>query len=400
MKRITPRIVAALLTFVIGVGAAAAIVRTHHTEPPHTTTPHDPPRTEPGAGPALELVFVLDTTGSMGGLIDGAKQRIWGIVNEVMQSPTRPAVRVGLVAYRDEGDEYVTQVLLLTSDLDRVYTTLMDYRAGGGGDRAENVRRALADGVSRAGWSQTSDQVAQILFLVGDAPPHDDYANDPDTLETTKLAVSRGMTVNTIQCGDAADTRHVWQQIAARGEGKYFAIAQDGGVQTISTPYDERLAELAARLGSTYTPYGGGTGTAGREYRAEMSARQGAAETKVATAAPIAAQAERAFNKALNRDAYAGDLLQSIENGTIKLAEAKPEELPDDLQKLAPAEREKEISRRLDERKKIREEIVSLSKKRDAFIAAERGKRTGGQAGFDAAVAAALKEQLAKKRIK
>ena len=53
----------------------------------------------------LEMVFVLDTTGSMGGLIEGAKQRIWGIINEVMQKPTKPRVRVGLVAYRDNGDE-------------------------------------------------------------------------------------------------------------------------------------------------------------------------------------------------------------------------------------------------------------------------------------------------------
>src|SRR3546814_19375662 len=54
----------------------------------------------------LEMVFVLDTTGSMGGLIEGAKQRIWGIINEVMQKPSKPRVRVGLVAYRDNGDEY------------------------------------------------------------------------------------------------------------------------------------------------------------------------------------------------------------------------------------------------------------------------------------------------------
>jgi len=64
----------------------------------------------------LEMVFVLDTTGSMGGLIDGAKQRIWGIVNGVMESPSRPSVRVGLVAYRDRGDAYVTKVLRLTAD--------------------------------------------------------------------------------------------------------------------------------------------------------------------------------------------------------------------------------------------------------------------------------------------
>ena len=64
-----------------------------------------------GGKPTIELVFVIDTTGSMGGLIDGAKQKIWGIVNEVMKSPSKPAVRMGLVAYRDHGDAYITQIL-------------------------------------------------------------------------------------------------------------------------------------------------------------------------------------------------------------------------------------------------------------------------------------------------
>ena len=111
----------------------------------------------------LEIVFVLDTTGSMQGLIDGAKQRIWGIINDVMQKPSKPRVRVGLVAYRDNGDEYVTKLLAITEDLDKVYTTLMDYRADGGGDTPENVRKALAD-VRNGGWATSRNGLAQIVY--------------------------------------------------------------------------------------------------------------------------------------------------------------------------------------------------------------------------------------------
>jgi len=396
MKRHSLRIAAAFLTFVVGVSATLALVRDAHVAPPPA---------QPGAGSGadekvLEMVFVLDTTGSMGGLIEGAKQRIWGIVNEVMQSPASPSVRVGLVAYRDMGDSYVTQVLPLTNDLDKVYTTLMDYQAGGGGDWAENVRRGLADGVNRAGWSPGSSQAARIIFLVGDAPPHDDYRNEPDTLATTAEAVRAGMIVNTVQCGDAADTRRAWQEIARRGEGQYFAIAQDGGVQTIETPYDARLSELGGQLGATIMAYGGGGGSKGKSYREGIAATQIASENKVTTSAPAVARAERAVNKALNKDAYIGDLLQAVENGSVKLAEVKDEDLPGDLQKLAPAERGKEVEKRLAERKKVREEIVALSKKRDEFIAAERKKTSGGKAGFDTAVATALKEQMSRKGIK
>ncbi|HYY98355.1 MAG TPA: VWA domain-containing protein [Pyrinomonadaceae bacterium] len=403
MKRLFFRITTAVLTFVVGVGAASALIRVNENVPP----PPDPayndwpvPEKPSDGGKTLEMVFVLDTTGSMGGLIEGAKQRIWGIINEVMQTPAHPAVRVGLVAYRDHGDQYVTQILPVTNDLDKVYTTLMDYRADGGGDGPEDVRQALADGVRKAGWSKPSADTAQVVFLVGDAPPHEDYAQEPDTLATTAAAVKTGMTVNTIQCGADDDTREVWQSIARRGEGRFFAIAQDGGVASVATPYDARLSELAGKLGSTYLAYGGGAGAAGAAYRSEAAKRQADDEAKVAGAAPVAAQAERAYNKALNRDAYVGDLLQSIENGSAKLADVKAEDLPDELQKLTPDERSKEVERRLAERRKIREEIVSLSKQRDEYAAAERRKSSGGQAGFDSAVASALKEQMARKGIK
>ena len=78
----------------------------------------------------------------------------------------------------------------------------------------------------------------------------------------------------------------------------------------------------------------------------------------------------------------------------------KAEDLPADLQKLSPDERQKEVERRLAERQKLRDEIVSLKKQRDDYIAAERKKHSGSQTGFDAAVAAALKAQMAKKGIK
>ena len=340
----------------------------------------------------LEMVFVVDTTGSMGGLIDGAKQKIWGIINEVMQKQSRPRVRVGLVAYRDLGDAYVTKITPITEDLDKVYTELMAYRADGGGDTPENVRKALSEGVKKAGWAQTKKGLAQIVFLVGDAPPQN-YAQEPDVLETTAEAIRKNMIVNTIQCGNLDGTREIWQNIARRGEGKYFAIAQDGGVQAISTPYDAKLAELAAKLGKTYITYGS-LPVQGRNVSRQMSI-----ESTVTADASVSAQAERANNKALNSFSYDGDLIQEIENESLKLEDVKEADLPDELKKLPIAERKKEVEKRLADRKKIRAEILDLSKKRDEFIAAAR-KKAGVKNGFDEVVAQALREQLLKKGIK
>jgi len=347
----------------------------------------------PNERKTLEMVFAIDTTGSMGGLIEGAKQRIWGIVNEVMQSESRPNVRIGLVAYRDRGDRYITEVFPVTDNLDAVYTTLMDYRAEGGGDTPENVRRALADAVRKAGWSQQSDRIAQVVFLVGDAPPHNDYKDEPDTKSTAVEAKRKGMIVNAIQCGNIEGTKEVWQEIAQYGGGRYFAIPQDSGVVAIVTPYDEKLGALSNQLGGTYLAFGGA------ETRAASRARQAAAEDAVSKAAPMNAQAERAKNKAINSMAYAGDLLQGIENGTVRLEDVKTEELPDELRGLSPAERKQEIEKRQAQRRQVRAEIMQLSKEREEFIKKERAK-SGQRNSFDSVVAEALKTQLAAKGFK
>ena len=394
MNTITFRAGAAVLTFLIGIGLATTLAF-KRTEP--SINPVD----LNNESPTLEMVFVLDTTGSMGGLLEGAKQRIWGIVNEVMQSPSHPAVKIGLVAYRDRGDRYVTQVLPITEDLDKVYTTLMEYEASGGGDAPEDVRRALADGVQKAGWSRSTSRLAQVLFLVGDAPPHNDYQDEEDVLATAGNAMEQGIVVNTIQCGNVSETKQVWESIAERGQGQYFAIPQTGGVQAIATPYDEDLSKLGTKLGGTYLAYGGGAGAEGERFRADARKTAEVSETTVADSAPAEARAMRSINKAVNAKAYIGDLLQNIENGSVKLESVAEADLPEDLKKLSPSERKQEVDKRLAERKEIRNQIMALSKQRTDYIAAQQKKQGGtGQNSFDVAVSTALKQQLAKKGIK
>src|SRR5437867_2798657 len=77
--------------------------------------------------PRVEVVFCLDTTGSMGGLIEAAKQKIWAIANQIASGQPTPDLKVGLVAYRDKGDAYVTQVLDLSDDLDAVHGRLKTF---------------------------------------------------------------------------------------------------------------------------------------------------------------------------------------------------------------------------------------------------------------------------------
>ena len=50
----------------------------------------------PDKKPRIEVCFVLDTTGSMGGLIEGAKQKIWSIANEMISAKPTPELKLGL----------------------------------------------------------------------------------------------------------------------------------------------------------------------------------------------------------------------------------------------------------------------------------------------------------------
>ena len=339
----------------------------------------------------IELVFVLDTTGSMGGMLEGAKTKIWGIVNDVLQrrGAASTQVRVGLVAYRDRGDAYLTKITPLSSNLDEVYAQLMALRAEGGGDGPEDVRSALADALRAAGWSAHATGLSQVMFLVGDAPPHDDYQGVPSTTASARQALRRGILVNTIQCGSMQETTPAWRSIAQAGGGDYFAIAQDGGVDVPATPYDQELARLGEQMGGTYMAFGDAA------HRARKQSGQVAMEASVMAAAPAPARAERALNKALNSAAYdESDLVQKAEARDVDLPKIAEAQLPDALRRLEPAQRQAALDKAVAERKALRERIVALSKQRDAFLAEQQRRKAGPKTGFDAAISEALARQV------
>ncbi len=85
-------------------------------------------------GTQIDVVFAVDTTGSMGGLLDGAKRTVWSIANHIRKSDANANIRIGLVANRDVGDDYITKDFALTTDLDAAFAELSSFQADGGGD--------------------------------------------------------------------------------------------------------------------------------------------------------------------------------------------------------------------------------------------------------------------------
>jgi hypothetical protein len=342
-----------------------------------------------GPKPKVEVVFCLDTTGSMGGLIEGAKQKIWAICNQIAGGKPTPDLKVGLVAYRDRGDEYITRVFDLTDDLDAVHGNLKKFVAAGGGDTPESVNQALDDAVNKVKWS-TDRKTLRIIFLVGDAPPHMDYKDDVKYPVSCKKACEKAIIINTIQCGTDPDCTRVWKDIAAKAEGSYAAIPQAGGVVAIATPFDKRLGEINRELARTTLVYG-----------PAYFRGAGLAKTVEAAKLPDSSAAERAGVIAKRGGKAATyDLLDRIKEGKEKLEKIKEKDLPDELKKLKTTKERKAYLDKLDKRRQeLSKEALGLDKKRAEYIKKELAKKGKGKDSFDSNVLEMLRKQAKKHRI-
>ena len=346
---------------------------------------------KPSQKPKVEVVFCLDTTGSMGGLIEGAKQKIWAISNQIASGKPTPDLKIGLVAFRDKGDAYVTQVHEMTDDLDAVHAKLKTFQAQGGGDIPEHVNAALFDAVHKIKWSP-DNKTLKIIFLVGDAPPHMDYTDDVKYPVTCQEAVKKGIIINTVQCGNDSECTKFWKDIALKSEGSYVNIKQDGGVvATVATPFDKRLGEINTELSRTTLVYGRG------DFRREAGEKKNEARD-LATKAPPGVAAERIGFQAKAGRVAAYDLLEQVKEGKVKLEELKKEELPDELQKLNVKEQKAYLDKLDQTRKDLLKEVQELDKKRADFIAKEQ-ERQKKKGGFDEEVLEMLRKQAKKAKI-
>jgi von Willebrand factor type A domain len=372
---------------VLAAWAASAMPRTRSAALPNhdpidrttgTTTTSPPQVHVPQVAPRVEVVFALDTTGSMSGLIDGAKRKIWSIAQFIAQGQPKPDVRIGLVAYRDVGDAYVTRFYDLSDDLDQVFEHLSSFEAAGGGDTPEHVSKALYEAVYKTSW--TKDQAAlKQIYLVGDAPPHTDYADGYNYLKIAKHAHDLGIHINTIRCGGDPETAMVWNQISNSAAGEYASIDQSGGVRVAATPYDTDLQRLNAALVGTAIGYGRG----GAELRRKAA---GAA----AMPAPAAADRASFFGAKGGAVGGGGDLVRDYEGGSATLGSIAADELPAEMKPMDPAKREAYVKDKLAERNKIQAEINSVAKQRNEWLKKNAAAKPDS---FDAKVEGTLKKQ-------
>ena len=340
------------------------------------------------AAPRIEVCFVLDTTGSMCGLIEGAKLKIWSIANQMVSARPTPQLKIALLGYRDRGDEYIVRRYDLSEDIDAVYANLQKFQAGGGGDTPESVNQALDEAVSKISWSPDRS-VLKIIFLVGDSPPHMDYQDDVKYQVTCTAAIKKDLIINTIQCGANSDTTRIWQDIANLAEGKSVAISQSGDMQLVSTPMDRELSELNVAMGRTLTPYGAVIA------QKAVLAKQIASEA----ALPPAAADRLTYNASTGKSVQGGgDLIDDLKEKRITLTEVKKEDLPASMQNMTAEQRQAFLKAKAEERQKVQIRINDLIKLRQIYIQ-DQLRRQAGKGSFDEQVRAMIIEQAKNKGI-
>ena len=194
---------------------------------------------EPFQDIPLDILFILDTTGSMGEEIDRLKTTIEIINLNLIAHPASPHVRFGMVLYKDRGEEeYLTRVIHLTDDLQRFQTALNSVTASGGGDTPEDLESALRDAMTEIRWSSKG---VRLGFVITDAAPHlSQYAQDYPYTTAARDARLQAVKLFTIGTGG----------LDLMGEYVLRQIAQFTSAKYIFLTYGERGESEGGRTGS------------------------------------------------------------------------------------------------------------------------------------------------------
>ncbi|PKL09003.1 MAG: hypothetical protein CVV51_06080 [Spirochaetae bacterium HGW-Spirochaetae-7] len=183
-------------------------------------------RTVPAPVP-LDVLFVMDTTGSMGEEIERLKSTIEIIYANLAELKPRPLVRFGLVLYKDRGDEYITEIVPFTKDLEAFQAMLEPVDADGGGDGPEDLESALDDAVNKMDWNKDG---LRLAFIVTDAEAHLDYNREYTYIDAANDARARAIKLHTIGTGGLPlEGEYLLRQVAQLTDSKYIFLTYGEG---------------------------------------------------------------------------------------------------------------------------------------------------------------------------
>ena len=335
--------------------------------------------------PLVQMAILLDTSGSMSGLIDQARTELWSVVNEFLaarRDGRRPEVYVALYEYgksslsRKEG--YLRQIVPLTRDLDKISEELFALTTNGGDEYCGWVIRKATEDLA---WSNSPDDL-KVIFIAGNEP----FTQGPvDYREACRAAVAHGIVVNTLHCGaEGEGIEGKWKDGALLADGRCLNIDQNRPVVHIAAPQDVAIAELGSRLNQTYIPYG---------QQGIVASERQVAQDRNASGASGEAAVQRAVTKSsINYRNTTWDLVDAVDANQVDLDTVRPEDLPENMRAMNARERKAYVETQARQRSELQTRIQTLHEQRRQYVAEEMKKQPEAQT-LGAAIRAVIRDQ-------
>jgi len=359
---------------------------------PRTTT--DPIAVKPALQqerPKIQLAILLDTSGSMSGLIDQARNQLWQVVNEFSESTqngVKPLLEVAVYEYGNSDlsgkTGYTRQVTGLTSELDQVSEALFSLTTNGGD---EYCGYAINAAVSDLDWSQ-SDRDIKAIFIAGNEP----FTQGPLPFKQAMASArNRDITVNTIHAGPYDQgVSSGWQRAALLAGGDYMSIDHNHQIAHIVAPQDKKIAELNARFNQTYIPFGN-DGDAKAQRQQDQDSKSSGISLGL-----LAKRAKSKISAMYQNSSW--DLVDAMEEGNVDLDELDEAELPASMRTMDATGKKDYVANKAREREEIAVLIKEETESRDQFVAATKAAApTPEVATMNDALSSAIRKQGEKK---
>ena len=333
----------------------------------------------------IQVALLLDTSGSMDGLIEQAKARLWDIVNTLTTlkyNGKTPTIEIALYEYGNSGltpeSNYIRQISALSTDLDVISQNLFALTTNGGDEYCGAV---ILDATKKMDWG-TSQSDMKLIYIAG----NEEFNQGEIAYEKAiQEAREQDIYVNTIFCGDRMEGINTfWKNGADKGSGKFFNINTDEQIAYIETPYDSKISDYNTKMNETYVQYG----SLGAEKKQNQVMQDFNASTLSSSAAT-----ERTVSK--SKAVYANsswDLVDKVKDDKSAIKQLKKEELPSELKGKSCKGIEQYVSKKAKEREGIQRKIGELAKKRQAYIDQQQKKNNNQNDNLGAAIKRSILE--------
>lgn len=321
----------------------------------NTSNPKDDSSNKPKrSSNAIQIALLLDTSGSMEGLIEQAKSQLWNILGELSRTQKgeeEPTLEIALYEYgnpsKADRKNQIHQLSNFTTDMDLISEKLFSLSTSGGDEYCGAVIKASLDDLD---W--TNNDGLKMIYIAGNEPFNQGPISYSKSCRTAK---SKGIVINTIYCDKTNDrTAHLWNTAAKTGGGEFFSINHNEETTYINTPFDDEIAELNIKLNDTYIAYN----EKGRKKKDNQVLQDSNAGSY--SQSNLSERANFKASKKYKADDW--DLIDSYKKDKSIIGNAKINN--SGFENLTPAQLESKIEEISAEREDVKIKIKELNKKR------------------------------------